>query len=518
MGEVIHEGRKQDGIEPAPQLSRWLAESTLTRQLSAPQQRSLASTPAEFGDLLLIGDISAASVRALHRGGGGRGSEDTSVAAAYAEKEPPAVRSVERPAAVRDSADTKLEAGKLFDRSRVDKIVRIREVKSGASTREVREEVNLKPGEKLPPGSYEVIFKQTPYEKEQKRPGRAFRIHIPVGAEKDAPVMVVMPGASSSFQNPRGYVKEVHMEETADKAKKKFIVVTPLTEKHSIDGKSKTEAWAWNYPNSLIPNDLVRAHEKKVGYNDGDYLSGVMNLTSELSAGTSDHRRWGWMGGSQGAAFLHSLACSDPRFKGKMHNIYVAGGSIPDREGEPKFIPQDGNGMRVINIDTAADKQVLPRRWQPDRFRDMLAKAAGLDAVDNKNQNPDKQEMTYLRTGDKQVKVFRRLGDSDEYSVRAYVAKDNDAKFKTSADFNQELTSQEALEKARKASKDIKWVYLVKKLGVKIDAYELPKAEHIIPGPREGSTSFQKNKKYEGIFSAKIFADDLLEQDRRFSK
>lgn len=476
------------------------------------KQHSTASTQP-FGSLLLVGKDSESplALTQVQKGEGHKTSDDD-------KKADPKETEQEKVASKEAAAEARTEQEKLFDRSQIEKITRISQVEQGGRSKEVQEELELKSDEKLPAGTFEVQFKQTPYEKETKRSGRACRIHIPEGTKKDAPVMFVLPGCSSTFQNPRGYVKEVHMEEVADKAQEKFIVVTPLTEKHSIDGQSKIEAWAWNYPNSLVPNNLVKTHEQKVGYNDGDYMTGVTKLVTELTVATQDARNWGWMGGSQGAAFLHSLACTDPRFKGKMRNIYVAGGSIPDRNGEPAFTPQDGNGIRFINIDTAADTQVLPHEWKSNTFRDLAARTAGLDAVDNKNQNPDKQEVTYLRIGDQQVKVFRRLGDSDEYSVKAYVAKDNDSKFKTAKSFDQELTSQEAIDKARQASKDLRWIYKVKKLGVEADVYELPKAEHVIPGPREGSSSFQESKKYEGLFSAEIFADDLLELVRKHSK
>ncbi len=429
-----------------------------------------------------------------------------------------------------------LKGEQLFDRSRIDKILRIRSEKVDGKTKEIAEEVSLKDNEKLKSGTYEVQFKPNPFEVAHNKSGRAFRVHIPEGTPDKAPVMFVVPGVSTSFQDPRGYIKEVHMDDVADRSKNKAIIVTPLTEKHLMGGRSTSEAWGWNYRNTLVPTDLVEKHKSEVKYDDSDYMIGVVNLVKELTTATNDDSRLGWTGGSQGAVLLHNLACFDQRFKGKMRYVYFAGGSIPTGADARTVYDPGINGVRSINYDTVADEDTLAHKWKEPGFLARNAKIlAGLDAINNKDQDPDRQAFAYLGTDNsgqvlidgKLVKIYRNPGDhSKEYKVKAFVAKDNDAKLKTAKNFEpgsnkdqgEELKTQEAVEKARAAKKDIRWVYEVARRGVKVnmDEYELLKARHCFPGSKEDSTSTRP--KYDGINGAQIIYDDFFAQLARLDE
>lgn len=404
---------------------------------------------------------------------------------------------------------------RFFDRSQIQHIQRV-----GADGK-------LQPllwnSEKLEAGDYEIQFNN----------GRAFRIHVPPGGGKDLPVMFVIPGVSNNEQDPRGYIPDVNMHAEADKGDQKFIVVTALTEKHKIGRDSSVDAWAWNLPGALIHPEDVKAHSEKVGYDDRDYFEGVMDLIPQLTEGTRDHGAWGFTAGSQGAAALHRLA-SDDRFKDKIQNIYVAGGTM-EAGGEEmgfndgyKVEPYDikgKNGKRVIIVDTAGDtlllphKENLPPNWLYEIAKRVKIRGMGLDAVDPRHQNPEKQEWVYLHLNDgNRVKVFRRLGDSREYTVKAFISCQNEKEFKTDVDMDSELLTEKDVENARRQKKDIRWVYIDKVRGTTVDVYELPTARHIIPGPREGSTSTDKENKYQGFYSAATFARDLRRVSQELKK
>jgi hypothetical protein len=495
----------------------------------------------------------------------------------------------------KDKSEPKGE--ELFSYSRIDKIVKVHTEMVAGKRKEIEEQITLRENEKLKPGTYEVQYQKNPYERANNQPGRAFRIHVPEGVADNAPVIVIMPGTSGNTQKQSDYIAETHMHEVADgkvqvaagkkqaaddskkregyEKEKKVIIVTLLAAQYSIDGKPTDDqstplGKAWNHRDSLIPNDLVEAQIKLLGYDDSDYVNAVRKLIPQLTVATNDWRRCGWFAASQSVPFRDSLVFSDPRFAGGiMRNIYSSGGTTPagDKElGLPidrkrgeyvapiRNMPQNGNGERVINFDPMADQDYLPHRGKRRApvfgvdLADKAAKSAGLFFVDNRRQDPEKQVRSYLGTdgqgyliiGNERVKIDRYLGSSKEYMVRAFVARNNAADaMKTASNFEpgegiekgEELTFQTAddarkagadinktVEAARKAQRDIRWVHEIMRHGVKIkvDDYEAAVANHVVFGSRVGSTSsvkFLPGGKYEGISTAEIVLNDVLLQN-----
>lgn len=361
----------------------------------------------------------------------------------------------------------------------------------------------LKVSEQLSAGDHLVRFKN----------GREFLVHVPPLTEKERnkllPLTILIPGVSNTFQNPKGYVAEAHLNEEVDKGQQKSIVVTLLTEKHKIGKSSTTEAWAWNLPGAGIHQEDVKAHAQKVGYDDRHYFAGVLDVVSQFQNVNPDRRTMAVLAGSQGA-LAWNRSFSDPEFRALMKEtvpiFQAVGGSMEEGDEKYKVAPYDipkGSRLWITIVDTQGDDRVLPHRWDPVTFESTkrLARMVGLMDVDNQHQDPDKQRRVYLRN----------LGSSGEYVLKAYVASNPGKKLKTREDFDKPLTEKEAKEEEAKirdgkASRDVVLTYRIKgdPEGLKgsLDIIGLAKASHVIPGPREGSTSMVGNK-YEGFFTGR---------------
>lgn len=375
-------------------------------------------------------------------------------------------------------------------------------------------------------GEYEINFKNK----------RVAQIHVPEGGAKDRPVIFVIPGCANHGYDPRGYIlPEAQVAELAKgKDGEKFVVVVPIQEHHKIGRNSEKEAYAWNVEGALIHSEDVQAHKNKVGYDDKDYFAGLIKLIPQITGANSDYRSWGFVAHSQGTATLHRLA-ADKRFADKIQNIYAIGGtmeagdkelglSIRDKDKPyevDSYDVQGKNGQRVIVIDTKGDSIFLPHknnRLLVNKFTISLAKKElaniGLEFVDNIHQDPAKQEFVYLRLKNQEaIKVYRRLGNNDEYVVKAYVAENNATNSKTQESFKIELANENEVAAAQRAGKDIRWVYQTKKSGITVDAYELPTAGHLIPGPGSNLPL-----KYPGLNAPGIIRDDLVEINKRLKK
>jgi hypothetical protein len=189
--------------------------------------------------------------------------------------------------AAKEPVDLKGEL--FFDRSRIHKIFKILQVNDNGTLKEIVVEVRLRPGRKLAPGTYELSFIKKSYENEHSNEGCTLRIQVPKGCQDNATVIFVIHKACTQFQNLTGYGEAVHMDEIADEGKEKFIIVTLLTDRHLIP--------QGNHPGFFVSDDLVKKHQKNRGraiYNEGDYMSGLVKLTSELTNATNDPQGWSW--------------------------------------------------------------------------------------------------------------------------------------------------------------------------------------------------------------------------------
>jgi hypothetical protein len=358
--------------------------------------------------------------------------------------------------------------------------------------------------------------------------GRAFWVHIPEGLNisKPAPVMVLVPGVTNNWlgSKPDGYISEAHLNEVDDAASQKSIIITALTEQ-----PTGGRGWIWNMPGALIHPETVAKQARKDGYDERLYFAALFAAVPAITNGTKDHKYWGFLGGSQGAAVLTRLA-GERRFAGLLPNLYLAGGSIEvggkdedrgkDYHPAPyKFAP--GNALNVTIIDTMGDTMILPHKEHAQFpftgfFQEALGglsqHAFGLGDVDARHQDPAAQ-----------IKLYRdhlaSLTPGGKVTLQIFKAPNNSARFKDASFFTRGLDPTQAAAELQHHV-DLRIIYRPKSdpegQRASLTVYELPDAGHLIPGPREGSTSMFFLSKYEGFFAAKAAYDDFNSRVKRY--
>jgi hypothetical protein len=398
-------------------------------------------------------------------------------------------------------------------------------VKNEKTDKEFRK---LEAGETLASGDWRVRFDN----------GREFLVHIPPSKKeeegKPLPVMFVIPGVSNSLQKPDNYLAETNILKVADvlpehndEVQQKIMVVTMLTENYRLgeatNPGSTTKAWAWNAPGCLRDQKDVEAHTKAVGYDDRDYFQGVMGVVSQLKNPRKDRESWGFLAGSQGAAFLNVCVCPDQarddskkdaeRFRG-VRNIFLVAGTMQDTAGKPDFKVPPGRQLFVHIYHHGQDAALLdrndPKRNEKLETAKNLARLVGLADIKAGDQDPDKQRLVYLRN----------LGTSKEYVLKAYVASKPDKDLKTDRDFDVELSAKDAEAELKKvfdakgeAKRMVRFVYRLKGdpdgLKGSVVFVNQPDANHVITGDSAGSTSMFRVSKSKKSFEAREAAETL---------
>lgn len=198
-----------------------------------------------------------------------------------------------------EQAKDKTEAAsqQAFDRSTIEKIYKLWQVKDNDKSKDIREEVKLRPGRKLAPGTYEIDFKQHPDDQALNHDRRTFRIHIPKACPAGSKVVLVLAGSHGQAQSPSCSLEAAQTDEVTSDGKEKCITVTAITESPSDKRKAKTNLKKDTA--RFVSNDLVTKHEQqqsKVIDNDDKYLAGIIQLTSELTNATVDPLGWSWTG------------------------------------------------------------------------------------------------------------------------------------------------------------------------------------------------------------------------------
>lgn len=174
----------------------------------------------------------------------------------------------------KSKAQSEAPGKQALDRSNIEKIHKLWEVKDNDKCKEIREEVKLRPGRKLAAGTYEIAIRNMPSEQEIAKYTHVFRVHIPKGCPIKAKVILVLAPVPGNSKMNSGYAR--HMTEFGSESKEKFIVVTVFSD------------------NQFVSNDLVKKDEQQNNpfENDSAYMALIIKFTVELTNASNDREQW----------------------------------------------------------------------------------------------------------------------------------------------------------------------------------------------------------------------------------
>lgn len=145
------------------------------------------------------------------------------------------------------------------------------------------------------------------------------------------------------------------------------------------------------------------ADRKQAGYDDTDYVKSIVNMLPQLAKVDATHKDWGAVGWSQGAAFLNSLVSREANL---FPTLGLVGGTM---QNDFKYDIKPGNGENVDIVQLHGDKTTLPfPEWASEAWKykasealrhivgeSVLDRIDDLEAIQNQNQNPRRQEEVY---------------------------------------------------------------------------------------------------------------------------